>query len=33
MHGKAVKINKPIQAMKNGIAYLPEDRKGDGIDW
>lgn len=30
-HGKAVKINKPIQAMKNGIAYLPEDRKGDGI--
>lgn len=31
MHGKSVKINKPIQAMKNGIAYLPEDRKGDGI--
>lgn len=31
MHGKAVKINKPIQAMNNGIAYLPEDRKGDGI--
>lgn len=31
MHGKAVKINKPIHAMKNGIAYLPEDRKGDGI--
>ncbi len=31
MHGKPVKINKPIQAMKNGIAYLPEDRKGDGI--
>ena len=31
MHGKAVKINKPIQAMKNGIAYLPEDRKGYGI--
>lgn len=31
MHGKAVKINKPIQAMKNGIAYLPEDRRGDGI--
>jgi len=31
MHGKAVKINKTIQAMKNGIAYLPEDRKGDGI--
>ena len=31
MHGKEVKINKPIDAMKNGIAYLPEDRKRDGI--
>lgn len=30
-NGKAVKINHPIDAMKNGIAYLPEDRKGDGI--
>ena len=29
--GKPVKINKPIDAMKNGIAYLPEDRKIDGI--
>ncbi len=29
--GKEVKIKKPIQAMKNGIAYLPEDRKVDGI--
>ncbi|MBR1476508.1 MAG: sugar ABC transporter ATP-binding protein [Lachnospiraceae bacterium] len=29
--GKSVKITKPIQAMKNGIAYLPEDRKLDGI--
>ena len=29
--GKTVKITKPIQAMKNGIAYLPEDRKVDGI--
>ncbi len=29
--GKAVKITKPLDAMKNGIAYLPEDRKGDGI--
>lgn len=29
--GKPVKINKPIDAMKNGIAYLPEDRKRDGI--
>lgn len=31
MNGKRVKINKPIDAMKNGIAYLPEDRKIDGI--
>ncbi len=29
--GKEIKINKPIDAMKNGIAYLPEDRKLDGI--
>lgn len=29
--GKQVKITKPIDAMKNGIAYLPEDRKRDGI--
>lgn len=31
MNGKKVKISKPIHAMKNGIAYLPEDRKLDGI--
>ena len=31
IHGKEVKITKPIDAMKNGIAYLPEDRKIDGI--
>jgi simple sugar transport system ATP-binding protein len=31
MNGKKVKIDKPIDAMKNGIAYLPEDRKNDGI--
>ncbi len=30
-NGKTVKIAKPIDAMKNGIAYLPEDRKIDGI--
>lgn len=30
-NGKVVKISKPIDAMKQGIAYLPEDRKGDGI--
>ena len=29
--GKKVKINKPLDAMKNSIGYLPEDRKGDGI--
>lgn len=29
--GKVIKIEKPIDAMKNGIAYLPEDRKRDGI--
>ena len=30
-NGKEIKISKPIHAMKNGIAYLPEDRKIDGI--
>lgn len=29
--GKKVKINTPLDAIKNGIAYLPEDRKKDGI--
>ena len=29
--GKQVKITKPIDAMKNGIGYLAEDRKRDGI--
>ena len=29
--GKDVKIHKPLDAMKSGIGYLPEDRKGDGI--
>ena len=29
--GKSVKITKPIDAMKNGIGYLAEDRKRDGI--
>ncbi|MFA5546639.1 MAG: sugar ABC transporter ATP-binding protein [Sphaerochaetaceae bacterium] len=31
MHGKKVKIKTPLQAIKHGIGYLPEDRKGDGI--
>ena len=30
-NGKTIKLTKPIDAMKNGIAYLPEDRKIDGI--
>ncbi len=30
-NGKKIKITKPVHAMKNGIAYLPEDRKADGI--
>ncbi|MBP9996578.1 MAG: sugar ABC transporter ATP-binding protein [Lachnospiraceae bacterium] len=29
--GKVIKIQKPIDAMKAGIGYLPEDRKIDGI--
>lgn len=29
--GRTVKIAKPLDAMKQGIAYLPEDRKVDGI--
>ena len=28
---KKVPIQKPLDAMKNGIGYLPEDRKRDGI--
>lgn len=31
MNGKTVKIRKPLDAMKLGISYLPEDRKRDGI--
>ena len=31
VNGKKVKITKPLDAMKQGIAYLPEDRKTDGI--
>ena len=30
-NGKTIKIQKPIDAMRKGIAYLPEDRKVDGI--
>jgi len=31
VNGKNVRISKPIDAMKNKIGYLPEDRKNDGI--
>ena len=31
MKGKEVRITSPHEAMKNGIGYLPEDRKRDGI--
>ena len=31
INGKDTKITSPKDAMKNGIGYLPEDRKGDGI--
>lgn len=31
VNGKEVKINSPLDAMKQGMAYLPEDRKKDGI--
>ncbi len=29
--GKYARIKKPLDAMKHGMAYLPEDRKIDGI--
>ncbi|SCY42261.1 simple sugar transport system ATP-binding protein [Lachnospiraceae bacterium XBB2008] len=31
VNGQTVKIKAPIDAMKKGIGYLPEDRKVDGI--
>lgn len=31
INGKKVKLKTPLDAMKNGIGYLPEDRKHDGI--
>jgi simple sugar transport system ATP-binding protein len=31
LRGKSVKIRKPIDAMNKGIAYLPEDRKAEGV--
>ena len=29
--GKRARIKKPLDAMKHGMAYLPEDRKAEGI--
>ena len=31
IHGKEVKVNNPADAIKNGIAFLTEDRKGQGL--
>lgn len=31
IEGKKIKIKAPIDAIKNGIGYLPEDRKEDGL--
>ncbi|MBP3479637.1 MAG: sugar ABC transporter ATP-binding protein, partial [Oscillospiraceae bacterium] len=31
VHGKQVKINSPLDAINNGIGYLPEDRKTEGL--
>ena len=31
INGKPVKIGSPLEAIKNGIGYLPEDRKTEGL--
>jgi ABC-type sugar transport system ATPase subunit len=31
LHGKALKLNHPIDAIKQGIGYVPEDRKKLGL--
>jgi ribose transport system ATP-binding protein len=31
INGKRVRINSPAEAMKNGMAYLTEDRKSEGL--
>lgn len=31
INGKEVKINTPLEAMKHGMGYLPEDRKKEGV--
>ncbi|WP_411676171.1 sugar ABC transporter ATP-binding protein [Caproicibacter sp.] len=30
MHGKSLKINAPIDSIKAGMGFLPDDRKADG---
>jgi len=31
INGKLIKVTNPYQAMDNGLAYIPEDRKQDGL--
>jgi rhamnose transport system ATP-binding protein len=31
LHGKAIRVRDPAEAVSNGIAYLPEDRRRHGI--
>lgn len=31
MHGKEIRIQSPVQAMRQGIALVPEDRKFEGL--
>ena len=31
VNGKKVKLRTPLHAMRQGVGYLPEDRKNDGI--
>lgn len=33
LDGKEVEINEPIQAIRNGIGFLSEDRKKNGFIW
>jgi ribose transport system ATP-binding protein len=31
LNGRKISVNKPKQAIRSGIAYLPENRKADGL--
>ena len=31
IHGKDVVISSPMAGIKNGLAYLPEDRRHEGL--